>query len=592
MITLSPRTRSRRRSSERSIGRSWRFACLLLAVSTMLGGIGYRLYQLQILDGTKNSIKATHNHTRVMPKPPVRGNIFDRKGRVLASTRLSHAAYIWPKVQMREEWPQMRRRLALILEQPEAELQALMEQAGYNSPTLVTLSKHLTPEQIIAIAEFSAELPGLEVDVATLRNYPNGEIGSHLLGYTGELNAEELEAKRKDGYRLGDYMGKMGVEATLEPLLRGEWGGIMLKVDGAGRVLDIMGQKKAQAGGDVTLTLDLELQKAAEAALGEQKGALVALDPQTGAILAMASYPRFDPNIFSGPISEETWRKLQAKGNPFLNRALRGYPPASTFKMVTATAGMESGKYPAHVILGTSAYLNVGGTRVHDWNRAGFGAIGYRKALAWSSNTFFGQIGRGVGGSALIDWSRRYGFGAKTEVELTGETPGLIADDAWKKERFQGNGWSDGDTVNMSIGQGFTLATPLQVAVMFAVPANGGYRVQPHLLQNSEKALAAKTSLDLNPSTLSMLQEGLRAVVDGGTGGALNVPHLPPSAGKSGTAEAPIKNHAWFGAYAPFDNPEVVVVGFAEHSGGGGGSVAAPKVKTFLEAYFGQKQDP
>ena len=303
----------------------------------------------------------------------------------------------------------------------------------------------------------------------------------------------------------------------------------------------------------------------------------------------MVSYPTFDPNVFSSRITPEIWKKLQGKGNPFVNRAMRGFPPASTFKIVTQTAGMESGKYPPNTVLGTYAAINVGGTLFREWTGAGFGSMGYVGALAWSSNTFHGQIGRGVGGPTLIEWARRYGLGQETGIELGEESPGLIADDAWKQERFNW-GWTDGDTVNMSIGQGFTLATPLQMAVVFAVPANGGYKVKPHLLKDDGEAKQERESLNLKPGTVSKLRQGLRAVVASGTGRALSVPELPPAGGKSGTAEAPPgEDHAWFGAFAPFDKPEIVVVAFAEHSGGGGGSVAAPMVRQVMEAYFKNK---
>jgi len=245
---------------------------------------------------------------------------------------------------------------------------------------------------------------------------------------------------------------------------------------------------------------------------------------------------------------------------------------------------MESGRYPPHTVLPTYAALNVGGTLFGEWNRRGFGPMGYVGALAWSSNTFHGQVGRGVGGKKLIKWARNYGYGSKTGIELQGETAGLIADDAWKRRNFNNWGWTTGDTVNMSIGQGFTTATPLQVAVMFSAIANDGYRIQPHLWQDKP---VEKVNLNLKPTTIGTLKKGLRAVVNGGTGGRLNVPTLPPSAGKSGTAEAPPgEAHAWFGAFAPFDKPEIVIVAFAEHSGGGGGSVAAPMVKDVMEVYF------
>ena len=214
--------------------------------------------------------------------------------------------------------------------------------------------------------------------------------------------------------------------------------------------------------------------------------------------------------------------------------------------------------------------------------------MGFVGAMAWSSNTFFGQVGMGAGGKNLIDWARKYGFGQPTGIELEGETKGLIADDAWKRKNFRNWGWTVGDTVNMSIGQGFTLASPLQVAVMFSAIANDGYKIKPHLLKNENSpAENPKISLGMKASTISTLKKSLRAVVNGGTGGRLNVPELPPSAGKSGTAEAPPgDSHAWFGGYAPYDQPEIVVVAFAEHSGGGGGAVAAPMVKVVLEQFF------
>ena len=563
------------------------FIMLILSLF-IFGAIGLRLGYLQLVEAEKYSTKADQNRTRIIPKPPVRGNLFDRHGKVLAATRLSHSAYLWPRVQKQENWPEIRALLANILNISENDLQVKVENEGYDSPTLIRISRYLTPAQITAIEENRDLLSDVEVDVDTVRYYPHKELGSHVLGYTREINAEELAKRKNQGYRMGDVIGKMGAEAGFESQLRGEWGGILLEIDGAGQVLRKLGVKSAQAGDDITLTLDLELQKTAAQALGNRKGAVVALDPRDGGVLAMISYPGFDPNIFSGRITPQIWQQLQGQGNPFINRALRGFPPASTFKIVTATAGMESGKFPSHTILPTYAYLRVGGTAFGEWNRAGFGYLDYVGALAWSSNTFFGQIGRGAGGENLIKWARNYGFGSKTGIELAQETGGLIADEAWKIKRFNWK-WTQGDTVNMSIGQGFTLATPLQVAVMFAVPANGGYRVTPHLEHNPTHYLQKRQSLNLKPETISILRQGLRKVVTGGTGKKVNLDKIAVS-GKSGTAEAPPgRSHTWFGGYAPADNPEIVVVAFVEHSGGGGGSVAGPIVRQVLETYFNNK---
>ncbi len=586
---ISFRNKTKSQEDERTVGRQFQSIPIILVISLLLfGGIGWRLSYLQLEQGNANRIKAEANRVRILPKPPVRGSILDRKGKILATTRLSHSAYLWPKAQKEANWNEIRDLLAKILEFPAETIQQRVEAAGYNYHSLIPIGRDLSPSQITALEEYRTQLKWVEVDIGKIRHYPHGELAAHILGYTGELDREQLEKRKKAGYRLGDVMGKMGVESSYEHLLRGEWGGLKLEVDGAGRILRFLGEEPAKTGQDITLTLDLEVQKAAEAALGKQRGAIVALDPNNGAVLAMASYPRFDPNIFSTRITPEIWQEWQKKGNPFLNMALRSFPPASTFKIVTATAGMESGKYPPNTILNTSAYFSVGGTRFREWNKIGFGRIGYVGSLAWSSNTFYAQIASGVGSEALMKWARLYGLGQKTGIELGGETSGLIADDAWKRKNFHNWGWTVGDTVNMSIGQGFTLATPLQVAVMFSAIANNGDRVRPHLLQaDSQKYQQEKVSLNLKPETITTIKKGLRAVVDSGTGTRLNSPDTPPGAGKSGTAEAPPgEAHAWFGAYAPFDKPQIVVVAFAEHSGGGGGSVAAPMVRQVMEAYF------
>ena len=573
----------------RTVGRQFQAVPIATVISVIFfGGIGCCLAYLQLQQGEINQLKAEKNRTRIVPKPPVRGSILDRKGKILATNRLSYSAYLWPKAQKQKNWAKNRNIIAQILEIDPADLQKRVETAGYNYPSLIPIARNLTPAQITALEEYRSQIKWVEIDVGKEREYPQGKLAAHIIGYTGELNQAELNQKKSEGYRLGDVMGKMGVESAYEKELRGEWGGLKLGVDGAGRIVSLLGENPAKVGKDITLTIDANVQKAAEQALGTRRGAIVALNPHNGAVLAMASYPSFDPNIFSSPITNEIWQELQSQGNPFLNMALRGFPPASTFKIVTDTAGMESGKYPPHTILGTYPYLNVGGTRFGEWNKSGFGPMGYVSALAWSSNTFHGQIGRGVGGETLIKWARLYGFGNTTGIELKQESSGLIADDAWKRRNFNDWGWTVGDTVNMSIGQGFTTATPLQVAVMFSVIANNGYRVHPHLSQAiSQEKQNQRVSLNLKPTTLSTIQRGLRAVVNGGTGTKLNSPHIPPGAGKSGTAEAPPgKAHAWFGAYAPFDKPEIVVVAFAEHSGGGGGSVAAPLVRQVMEAYF------
>jgi penicillin-binding protein 2 len=560
---------------------------MLLVTAGLFGAIATRLAQLQLVEGESNRQRADNNRVRLIPKRPARGALLDRNGKILTSSRLSHSIAIWPIALPESEWPMVVERLAEILKVSPVSIQKRLEQAGYDSIESIPIAQAVSPAQATAIAEFGHELPGVRLEAESVRNYPNGDLAAHVLGYTGEITEEVLDSPGFEDYRMGDIVGQMGAEAAFEPELRGQWGGQQVEVDSAGRVISVLGEKPAVSGNNVQLTLDLELQKLAEQALGDRKGAIVALDPHSGAVLAMVSRPAFDPNIFTTKITDAQWAQLQGADNPFVNRALQGFPPASTFKIVTTAAGIESGAFDPETILPTYPFLNIGGIQFWDWNNAGFGPLGFRRAIAMSSDTFFYQVGRKVGGETLIEWTERFGFGRKTGIELgSEESPGLVPDDAWKRENI-GYEWFVGDTINMAIGQGFLQTTPLQVAVMFAVPANGGYLVTPHLLKDSRTNDDWRESLGMRPETVEILQDGLRQVISQGTATALNVPNLPPIAGKTGTAEAPpYENHAWFGAYAPADDPEVVVVAFAENSGGGGGKIAAPMVLQVLQGYY------
>ncbi|MCU0525173.1 MAG: penicillin-binding protein 2 [Elainella sp. Prado103] len=588
----SPLSQQSRQSNARTVGRRYQSLMLMLIVSiAMLGGIGTRLAYLQLFQGERNRQLADNNRIRLIPRQPERGNILDRKGRILAGNRLSYAVFLWPISNSKAEWEAIVPRLSKLLNIPEKNISDRLNQAGYSSPVLVRIARGLSPAQVTALAEFSHELKGVQVQAEAVRNYPYGDLAAHVLGYTGEMSDEDLKARQDEGYRLGDIIGQMGVEAAFEQQLRGEWGGQQVEVDGAGRVLRVLGEKPARSGNDVQLTIDLDVQRAAERALGERKGAIVAIDPRNGAVLAMVSRPAFDPNLFSTHITDAQWQQLQSKEFPFVNRALQGYPPASTFKIVTTTAAIESGKYAPGTVLSTFPFLEVGGIQFWDWNRAGFGPLDFQGAMAWSSDTFFYQTAIGMGEKNLIQWTRRYGFGEKSGIEIAKEeSAGLVPDEAWKQAELK-EPWYVGDTVNMSIGQGYMQSSPLQVAVMFAVPANGGYRVKPHLMLDNQDAQNWRKSLNISETTLKILQQGLRMVITTGTGQAGTAPNLPPVAGKTGTAEDPPRlSHSWFGGYGPIDQPEIVVVAFGENSGGGGGKVAAPMVRQVLETYFTGKQ--
>jgi penicillin-binding protein 2 len=575
----------------RTTGRKWQALVLMLLAVVMTGAFSLRLFQLQIVDGDRNRQLADSNRIRLIPKRPGRGTITDRHGKVLASSRLSQTVSIWPIALPKQEWPAVINRLATILQMPPQDIEKRLEKAGYQSIESVIIASGISPAQATALAEYSHELPGVRLEAEAVRDYPHGDLAAHVLGYTGELTDQQLKERRDQGYRMGDVVGQMGAEAVFESILKGSWGGQQVEVDSAGRVVNILGNKPASSGQDIQLTLDVALQKAAEEALGDRRGAIVAMDPRNGEILAMVSRPTYDPNIFTTGITQAQWRQLQGTDHPFLNRALQAFPPASTFKIVTTAAALESGKYSPDTVLPTYPYVQVGGIQFWDWNRAGFGPLGFTGAMAWSSDTFFYQVAMRLGGPALIEMTRRFGFGRKTGFELSGEeSPGLVPDNTWKQKNLDMD-WMIGDSINMSIGQGFLQATPLQVAVMFAVVANGGYRVTPHLRKDNEPNRNWRESLNLSQPILDILERGLRQVITSGTASSLNVSYLPAFAGKTGTAEAPPGlSHAWFGAYAPLDNPEVVIVAFAEHSGGGGGKVTAPIVLKVLEAYFGHGQ--
>ncbi|MGB3790884.1 MAG: penicillin-binding protein 2 [Phormidesmis sp.] len=576
----------------RTVGRQYQAVVIMLLLSLlMVGGIGSRLAYLQLVQGDRNRELAEDNRVLLLPRRPARGTIFDRNGQILVGSRLSHSVSIWPIALPKEDADKEKiiARLAQILDVPAEEINDRLEQSSYNLNKSVPISRGLSSAQTTALAEYADQLPGVRVEAEAVRNYPRGDLAAHVLGYTGELNDEELETLKDQDYRLGDVIGKMGLEMALEPRLRGQWGGQQVEVDSGGRVLSVIGEKPPISGQDVQITLDLELQRAAEEALGNHTGAIVAIDPRDGAVRAMVSRPTFDPNIFSTRITQAQWEQITENGYPLVNRAMRAYPPASTFKIITATAGLESDKFSPYTVLPTYAFLNIGGIQFWDWNNAGFGPLGFQGALAMSSDTFFYQIGRGVGEKNLQKWMHKYGLGELTGIELGfEEDKGLVPDEEWKREVLD-EPWYLGDTINASIGQGNVLATPLQMAVVFAAVANGGDRVTPHFVMDSEQDPKEwRTSLGMKPSTVKVLEEGLRQVVSAGTGGRVNDPALPPVAGKSGTAEAPPgKTHTWFGAYAPYENPEIVVIAFGEHSGGGGGSFAAPMVKQVLEQYFG-----
>lgn len=572
------------RRTARATGMGQQPVLLLLLIAGFLAAMGARLAWLQLAHGAENRILADENRVRLVPRSPMRGRLLDRRGRLMAGNRLTYNLYLLPKQVDDSRWQQLQQRLSGLLRLP---LNHLNQQRlnGINPDGYrIELVADLKPEQVLRLKEQEVNLQGLQVDQDYRRSYLNGVLGAHVLGYTSPITDTEYKYLKDKGYRIQDRIGRIGIEAVYESQLRGEWGGQQLEVNATGEVQRVLGDKKAKAGKDLILTLDLDLQRAADEALGTvAKGAIVALDPRTGAVRAMASRPNYDPNIFSRNINTAEWKALNRPEAPLLNRALQGFPPASTFKIVTTAAGIESGLMNAKSTLPTFNSFCYAGMCYGD--HGSFGAIGFPFALAVSSNSFYYQVGLKVGEAELFKAARRFGYGSFSGIELkTEESPGLLGDAAWKRQVLN-EPWTAVDTITSAIGQGALQVTPLQMARQYAAVANGGNLVTPHLVVG--KHVPKPKPMGLKADTLKMLRQGLRRAVTEGTAKVLNDPNLPSVAGKTGTGEDPPRpDHAWFGGYAPAEKPQLVIVAFAENSGGYGGTVSAPMVKKLMEVFF------
>ena len=590
-------------SQQRQTGLRQQPLVLLVVVLLFCSAMVARLVWMQLLEGARFRELADENRIRLVPRSPIRGRLLDRQGRVLATSKLSYTLFVEPRLVSDSAWPGLRDRLASLLDLKPDVLDQRRERGVDRDGYRTTLALNLQPEQVLRFREQASTLQGAQVDVEILRHYPHGTLASHALGYTQPITEEEYESLAEKGYKIRDRIGRTGVEAAYETHLRGKWGGQMLEVNAMGEVQRNLGDRPSVAGKDLTLTLDLDLQRAAELALADKPGgAVVALDPEDGSILALASKPGFDPNFFSKLITtQKEYDALFSNPNkPLLSRAMNPYDPGSTWKPVTAMAGMETGKFPPDTKLHTTACITYGGHCFPDHNGVGFGTIGYADALRFSSNTFFYQVGVGVGSLALKQAADQLGFQQKTGIEIGWEESlGLVGDERWAAK---GRGWAapgsvpwiPEDMASASIGQSVVQITPLQLARAYAVFANGGWLVTPHLAQGQTNWLDAdhRRRVAIKPSTLKTIREGLRKVVSAGTGFGLNGPGIPPAAGKTGTAEDSTggPDHAWFGTYAPYPVGEIVVVAFAQNTPGGGSVHALPMAKMVLAEWQKTRQ--
>jgi len=596
--------------------RVWPMAIIVIALFTLFVG---RLFQLQILEGEALASRSQANYVRTVRLDAQRGSIVDREGRTIAASRPAYGVDLIP-YEIQNPW-RTYSVLGEILDRDPVEIAARVGQPrGRWRFKPVSLSKDLPLEQRARIAAHRYAMPGVELYRKPLRDYVYRDLAAQLLGTIGEIDAAELEIEAFSNYRSGETIGKTGIEAANEIHLRGRAGGVNLIVDVAGREIDEIDRREPMPGGRLVLSLDLDLQTAAEGAFRsedpeqpDKMGALVALDPRNGDVLALVSAPSYDANEFAGGIDRETWRALNlATWRPLQNRAIAGvYPPGSTYKAIVAAAGLAEGIIDETTEVVCPGHFRLGRRVYRCWKRGGHGVVNLASALAESCDVYFYELGKALGVEALARYARLFGLGSRTGIPIRGEASGLVPTPEWKM-RVRGERWIGGETISLSIGQGANLTTPIQLAVAYAAIANGGKIVQPRVVLRRETwdgVVVDETQPTLLAENiiaqpiLEMVKKGLtRVVMDpGGTGRRARVPGIVV-AGKSGTTqvvsldfveglepeEIPIRyrDHALFVAFAPVESPEIVVAAIVEHAGAGGGAVAAPMVQKVLAKYF------
>lgn len=557
-----------------------------------------RVFYLQIIDGEKYASLAEGNRIRIIKEIAPRGTFYDRNGKPLVLNRPNFIVTIIPRVEPVKE--EVLARLSKLLNVPLEEIHKKIEAqtSGFDP---IYIKQDVSLDIVTIIEEQKHLYPGVIIEVQPTRDYILREMGAHMFGYVSEINDAELEKKKDDGYKSGDIIGKFGLERIYDQLIRGVDGGEQVEVDVSGKPVQILGLKEPIPGADLYLTIDKDLQLAAEQAVDEQlktvhanAAAVVAMNPQTGEILAMVSRPAFDPNLFARGISTKDWKKINDNPyHPMDNKAITGeYPPGSTFKIVTGTAALAAGRVTPEEKIFDAGYHWI----IPKTNASGeaLGYINFKEAMAHSDNVYFYEMGNRLGIDELEKYARMFGLGKETGIDLPYESDGLVANQAYKKRVYEED-WYLAETFDAAIGQGFQLVTPLQAAMVMGEIAANGKRYRPHCvskIQTQDGKILTEFKpeltgeLEVSPSVIRLVQEGLHEVTTYGTGASSFRGFPIPIAGKTGTAENPHgRDHGWFVGYGPFDNPNIVVAVVVEQ--GGFGSVSAvPIGKKILEAAF------
>lgn len=545
-----------------------------------------RLFYLQVYYGDFYKDLAQKNYLKSMILPAPRGLIYDQNGIILVENKITYSLYLIPPYKFDKNKIV---RLAKIVSIKQQDLEDLFKKLSPFYPAYL-VKRNLTPKEIISLELNREELPSFTINIEFERAYPYGKIASHVLGYIGEVSKEELKDEELD-YSLGEKSGKYGLEATYEKILRGKKGfrGIALYASQGKKVFT--GQKDPIPGKSIVLSLDINLQKIAEEALGEEKGVVIVSNPWTGEILTLASHPSFDPNKFIEGFTKEEWEGLiRSPDNPLNNRAISSlYPPGSIFKLIVALAALEERKVSLKEYFFCPGEYKMGRYSFKCWKKGGHGRINFIDGISHSCNVVFYNIGLRLGVDKIVEYAKKFLLDSKTGIDLPGEISGFIPSQSWKKEKLK-ESWYPGDTLNLSIGQGFVLVTPIEIHQMMSIIATEGYLYKPHLVSKiidvngvEEKVKPEIVyKLEFRKESWGILKDGMRKVVEEGTGIATRIPGVSIS-GKTGTAENPHgESHAWFSAFFPSENPQYVVTVFVEHGKSGGGK-AAPIAKRIIE---------
>ena len=577
-------------------------AAFLIIFATVLF---FRLWYLQVVRGAFYYEQAENNRIRPMKLRPPRGIIYDRHGRPMVENVLTFDISIVP-----EDAPDLDvtiKRLADALGLDPDDIQKTIDDAEAIRTKYepVKIKEEAPWDEVAMVEARQDELAGVIVEPEHRRHYPYGDMASHQFGYIGKAT---LAQKKQEQADTGLLIGQSGIERTYEKLLRGVPGRHMIQVNAAGRKVKDLGIEEPKLGNDLFLTLDLDVQRAAEEALGARAGSVVAMDPRSGEVIALVSHPAYDPNLFPRGISPRDWVKLSNDpSHPLYNRAIQSvYPPGSTFKIVTGLAGLLSGVIDPEEEITCTGALRSGRRSFRCWKKGGHGRISYHRALVESCDVYFYTMGDRIGIDRIAKYARELGLGSVTGIPLADEKAGLIPTEAWKMQRFK-EPWYPGDSYINSIGQGFVLVSPIQACQMMCAVANGGLFYQPQLVKRSRNRETGvetltmphlKRKFTMDPVILEAVRSALLGVTSeaGGTAHGAATP-LAAVAGKTGTAQVIAQkfaggklseatmDHAWFVAYAPAEKPTLAVAVMVEH-GGHGGAAAAPVAKKVIEEYL------